>query len=625
MSKAIIFACFQNAMKFKYLHFFLFLLFMCQICQAQVKNSGNDSVKVYKKIEDYSKKSKFKNFIYRLLFKSQRSETRSQKSARREFFIKKSFDRNEGKIIRDIKIETLDPFGYSVDNYKDEPEKGFEKFGNRLHLKTKNWTIRNLLLFKKNEPLDSLVAKESERLIRRQRYVRSVIIKPIEIPGSVDSVDVSVRVLDSWSFIPTGEFSGTKGRLDLTERNFFGLGHEIENDFSRRFDDQKKAYTARYTINNIKNTYIKTTLIYDNDFNNNITRSARIERQFFSPLTRLAYGAYIENRFYVDSLPDNSNVFAKQDFNLRTQQYWFGHSFKIFKGRSEDFRSTNLVTTFGFKSTSYITSPSALYDPEHFFASEKLYLATIGLNTRKFQEDKYLFNFGIIEDVPYGQVYSITGGFQDKNNRRRTYFGGRFAYGTYFPIGYAGINVELGSFFDTGKSEETTLRVEANYFTNLMSIGSWRVRQFIKPVLIIGYNRANIIKDRVTINPQNGISGFDNPLINGTKKLFTAFQTQTYVPGNWHGFHFSPFFNMNVGVLGDESNKLFSDKVYSIFSLGVLINNDYLVFNSFQVSFSYYPSIPYQGTNLIKTNTFKNDDLALPDFQIGEPTIVPYK
>ncbi|MDN3676808.1 hypothetical protein QWY90_05720 [Flavobacterium paronense] len=612
-------------MKFQNLYFFFIIFFACQTSQAQEKNSGNDSVKVYKNIENYSKKTKFNKFVYRLLFKSQRSNTAGiQKNARKRFLIKKTFDRNEGKIIREIRIETLDPFGYAVDNYKDVPEKGFEKFGNRLHLKTKNWTIRNLLLFKKNEPLDSLIAKESERLIRRQRYVRSVIIKPIEIPNCKDSVDVSVRVLDSWTLIPTGAISGSRGNFDLIERNFFGLGHEIENDFTKRFDDKKSAYTARYTINNIKNTFIKTTFAYENDLNNNITRSARIERQFFSPLTRLAGGAYFENRFYVDSLPDATNVFENQNFKLQTQQYWIGHSFKIFGGKSEDFRTTNLVTTLGYKKVDYFNKPTLQYDPPQFFAPEKLYLATIGINTQKFSEDKYLFNFGVIEDVPYGQVYAITGGFQDKNNNKRAYFSGRFAYGNYFNFGYLSTNIELGSFFNKGYTEQTTLRIEANYFTNLLSIGSWRIRQFIKPTLVIGYHRESIIKDRVTISEENGISGFDNPLLNGTKKLFTTFQTQTYLPGNWHGFHFSPFFNMTLGLLGDETNKVFNDKLYSIFSLGALINNDYLVFNSFQISFSFYPSIPFQGTNVFKTNTFKNNDLSLPDFQIGEPTIVPY-
>jgi len=593
--------------------------------QSQVKkNSGNDSVRVYKKIEAYSKSNGFKKFIYRMLFKSKRSQTKSQKNSRKDFFVKKAFQRNEGKIIRQIRIETLDPFGYSDRNYKDQPDKGFEKFGNRLHLKTKNWTIRNLLLFKKNNALDSLKVQESERLIRRQRYIRSVIINPVEIPGSKDSIDISVRVLDTWSLIPSGTISGSRVRFDLTERNFLGLGHEIENNFAKRFDDGRRAYTAQYTINNIKDTYIKATFRYENDLNDNIVRSARIERRFFSPLTRLAYGAYFENRFYVDSLPDNIGVFANQRYKLETQDYWVGHSFKIFKGRSEDFRSTNLVTTFGFKQVSYKAAPLISYDPSQFFASEKLYLTTIGFNTQKFTQDKYLFNFGIIEDVPYGQVYSFTAGFQDKNNRRRTYFGGRFAYGTYFPIGYASINVELGSFFDAGNPQETTLRVEANYFTNLLSIGSWRVRQFIKPTFVLGNHRANIISDRVTIQEGNGISGFNNPLINGTRKVFTTFQTQTYVPGNWHGFHFSPFFNMTMGLLGDRSDKLFSNKLYSIFSAGVLINNDYLVFDNFQISVSFYPSIPFEGTNIFRTNTFKNDDLSLPDFQIGEPMIVPY-
>ncbi|MEK8180164.1 hypothetical protein WMW71_07400 [Flavobacterium buctense] len=615
-------------MSSKHFIYFLLLLFCCQNLSAQQKetNSGNDSVKVYKNIEKLSKKSKFNKFIYKLLFKSNRKAKASSSSVkRRRFLIKKAFDRSEGKIVRNINIETLDPFGYSIDNYKDVPEKGFEKFGNRLHLKSKVWTIRNLLLFKKNEPLDSLVVKESERLIRRQRYTRSVIIKPVEIPGSKDSVDISIRVLDSWSLIPTGSLSSTRGNFELTERNFLGLGHEFRNDFTKRFDTGQNAYLGQYSINNIKNTFINSVFTYENSINNNTTKSARIERQFFSPFTRLAGGVYFENRFYVDSLSLENSNYETQRFKLETQEYWLGHSFKIFKGRDEDYRTTNLVTTIGYKNVDYREMPSLVYDPERFFASEKLYLATIGLNTRKFAEDKYLFNFGIIEDIPYGQIYSITGGFQDKNDMRRSYFGARFAYGDYFSFGYLSINTEWGSFFNNGCTEETTFKIEGNYFTNLQYLGNWKIRQFIKPKLVIGNHRAPVSRDRLLLSDDNGIIGFNNPSINGTKKFSMALQTQTYAPGNWHGFHFSPFYNMTFGFLGDETDKVFDSKLYSKFSLGVLINNDYLVFNSFQISLSYYPSIPFEGDNVYKTNSFKNDDLALPDFQIGQPVIVPYK
>jgi hypothetical protein len=82
---------------------------------------------------------------------------------------------------------------------------------------------------------------------------------------------------------------------------------------------------------------------------------------------------------------------------------------------------------------------------------------------------------------------------------------------------------------------------------------------------------------------------------------------------------------MTFGLLGDETNTLFTSKLYSKFSLGVLINNDYLVFDNFQISISYYPSIPFEGSNIFRSNSLKNSDLSLPAFQIGQPIIVPYK
>ena len=52
----------------------------------------------------------------------------------------------EGKIIRNIKITTLDPFGYSDSDSTRQPKIFAQKAGNALHLKTKNIAIKNLLL-----------------------------------------------------------------------------------------------------------------------------------------------------------------------------------------------------------------------------------------------------------------------------------------------------------------------------------------------------------------------------------------------------------------------------------------------------------------------------------------------
>lgn len=602
----------------------LLFVFCCQNLTAQ-QTVAKDSAKVYKDIEKFSKKSKFGKFVHRLLFKSTRKSKPSKKASTQRYYLKKAFDKHEGKIIRNINIETLDPFGYSVDNTKDQPEKGIEKFGNALHAKSKNFTIRNILLFKKNEPLDSIIAKESERLIRRQRFVRSVIIKPLPIENNKDSVDISIRVLDSWSLIPTGSISGSRANFELSERNVFGLGHELSHDFTQRFSDKSNSQNSRYLIRNIKNSFTNVTLNYNESLEKNISKSIRVERLFFSPLTRLAGGIFLENRAFSDSLPNLSNEFETIRFKNETRDFWFGHAFKLFGGKNEDYRTTNLVTTIGYKKINYIKTPTLEIDPNRFFANEELYLASIGVNTRKFAEDKYLFNFGIIEDIPFGQVYSITGGFQNKNNQKRAYFGGRFAYGNYFDFGYLGINSEWGSFFEGRDTRETTFKIEANYFTNLIYFGDWKIRQFIKSSIVIGNNRVPILKDRVMLGDDDGIQGFNNPLISGIRKATITLQTQTYVPGSWHGFRFSPFYNMTLGMLGNETDKFLNKSLLSKFSIGVLINNDYLVFNSFQISFSFYPKIPFQGTNIFNTNSYKNNDLSLPDYEIGQPTIALFR
>ncbi|WP_439553949.1 hypothetical protein [Flavobacterium macrobrachii] len=602
----------------------LLFVFCCQNLTAQ-QTVAKDSAKVYKDIEKFSKKSKFGKFVHRLLFKSTRKSKPSKKASTQRYYLKKAFDKHEGKIIRNINIETLDPFGYSVDNTKDQPEKGIEKFGNALHAKSKNFTIRNILLFKKNEPLDSIIAKESERLIRRQRFVRSVIIKPLPIENNKDSVDISIRVLDSWSLIPTGSISGSRANFELSERNVFGLGHELSQDFTQRFSDKSNSQNSRYLIRNIKNSFTNVTLNYNESLEKNISKSIRVERLFFSPLTRLAGGIFLENRAFSDSLPNLSNEFETIRFKNETRDFWFGHAFKLFGGKNEDYRTTNLVTTIGYKKINYIKTPTLEIDPNRFFANEELYLASIGVNTRKFAEDKYLFNFGIIEDIPFGQVYSITGGFQNKNNQKRAYFGGRFAYGNYFDFGYLGINSEWGSFFEGRDTRETTFKIEANYFTNLIYFGDWKIRQFIKSSIVIGNNRVPILKDRVMLGDDDGIQGFNNPLISGIRKATITLQTQTYVPGSWHGFRFSPFYNMTLGMLGNETDKFLNKSLLSKFSIGVLINNDYLVFNSFQISFSFYPKIPFQGTNIFNTNSYKNNDLSLPDYEIGQPTIALFR
>ncbi len=358
-----------------------------------------DSTEIYTKIKNYSKKNKFTQTLHKLLFRTKRPK-------KKEIIIPTDSQNYEGKIIRNINIVTLDPFGYSITDTAAKPKNWGERTGNRLHLKTKKIAIYNLLLFKRNSVYDTYKVQESERLIRAQRYVTAVrITNELASPAS-DSVDVTIRVLDSWSTIPRFSISSSRVSVGFKEKDFFGSGQQLEYRFTNRFDDGANGNDITYTVPNIKNTYISTILHYNMDLDNNYTKSIDIERDFYSPLTKWAGGVFVGQNFRKDTLQAPDQSFAFQTFKNNFQDVWVGKATKVYEDDNEAI--TNLITSARFLNLDYTESPDSLYDPTHFYSDEKLLLMGVGLNRRKFIKDSYIFRNGQIEDVPIGRIYGVT-------------------------------------------------------------------------------------------------------------------------------------------------------------------------------------------------------------------------
>lgn len=600
--------------------FFIFLLCFAYpfSMQAQIKKE-NDSARMYKKIEKYSQRTKFGKFMHKLIFEPTAIKKSNPVRKPRNRF--KNF---EGKIIRKIKIVTLDPFGYSESDTTRKPRNWAEKKGNALHIKSSQLAIRNLILLKKNQPFDSLLVKESMRLIRTQRFINRVDISSQFANRQRDSVDITIRVLDSWSIIPNASISSSRFNFNVLERNFIGSGHEFENQFINRFNDNKSAVKLRYTVPNIKNTFIRTSLNYVKDLDDNYSKILNIERPFFSPFTKYAGGIYIDQQFRRDTLQKKDLSFEKINFKTSSQDFWFGKAIRIFKGNTENDRTTNLILTGRFYNLNFTERPSFAFDTIGFFSNEKMFFSGIGIASRQFVEDKYIFYNGITEDVPVGKIYGITGGYQYKNNRERLYLGVRASFGNYFKWGYLSTNFEYGTFFRDKKTNQSAFVFQANYFTNLISIGRWKVRQFLKPQLVLGANRVPIVGDQLSINENYGIKGFNSPLY-GSKKFIFTLQTQAYSPWNFAGFRLNPFFNYTTAILSNPNLPISKNKVYSKIGVGLLISNDFLVFSTFQLSFAYFPLIPNQGDNIFRTNSFNSEDFGLQDFNLAKPQTVLFK
>lgn len=604
---------------------FIFVFIFCLSSlgvQAQEIIQEKDSVSIYKDINDFSRRSKFSRFIYKLLFRESALKVENIIPVPTKKHENEVGEHQEGKIIRNITIETLDPFGFSVSNVQKKPKRKLENFGNAVHIKTKEITIRNIMLFKKYDKLDSKLLQESERLIRSQRYVREVDIVAIDIPNSVDSVDVTIRALDSWTLIPTGSLSSNESSVKITERNILGFGHLISGNIKNRFNTNESAVYGQYSINNIKNTYIKLDLDYANEYNNDSRRSININRPFYSVIAKNAGGFFFENRMQTEQFPVD-DLLNPQVISYDLQEYWYGRAFKINSKSNPNRYFNNLVLALTYNQKNFGRQPDAVLDPSLYFSKEKNWVGMIGFSKQKFYQDTFLFNFEIEEDIPYGENIALIIGHQEKNSTSRMYSGISVSYGKKFKMGYFSGVAEWGSFYNSGSTEQTTFKLGLNYFSPLLHVGSWRFRQFIKPTFICGNNRDTSFKDRLNLLESDGLPGF-NSRLNGVQKWSVSFQTQSYIPGSWYGFRFSPYFNATLGSIAGE-NALLSSKVYSKFSIGALINNDFLIFNSFQISFSYYPTIPFEGDNIMKINSFENNNLTLYDFQLSKPAYIRYE
>lgn len=598
----------------------LLVLFFSTCIYGQ--ENPTDSLQVYRDIETYAKRKKGIIYtLYRSVFRPVAKKLRPSKKKARGNLRDMSFDKYEGRVIRNITIDNTDPFGFVIGDTSVYPKSFVQNFGNRLHARTKKGTIRNKLLFKPNSYFDALLIKESERLLRQTSYIREAKITPIGV--GKDSVDIVVRTIDMWSIVARLSVTPKTFKIRLVERNLLGLGHGLDNTFYDNSARGTYAYEGIYSITNIKNSFINTNLYFTKNESYQTTVGINIERLFYSPVVKYAGGIS-----FFESVTSSTFIATDTSYTFDGVKYdqldvWGGKSWRLERGASEEKRTGNIVATARYLNINYRSRP--YFDPDtlRLLQNQQFYFFGLGITKRKYFKDEYLFKFGSPEEVPVGGVAAVITGYQNRENDFRYYVGGRIGYGKYFLPGYASLNIEYGTFLNKSKPEQGTISADLVYFTNLGMKGKWRFRQFFKSNLLWGIKR--FPTDIININDDNGLQGFNSDLVTGTKKLVFTTQTQVYTPYDLIGFRFAPVLYLACAFISDDGTNLFTQGgFYTSFGLGLLIKNELLVLNTFQISIAFYPVIPGLKNNVLKINPVKTYDFQFRDFDMEKPYLVGY-
>lgn len=142
----------------------------------------------------------------------------------------------EGVRIGVIEIQVDDVF--DLNNPKES--RGFYRAANRLHVETRESTIRPQLLFKSGDPFNRNVLVETARNLRARNYLADATVSVLRFNAESNTVDLLVRVHDNWTLNPGASYSHSGGYsrsgLQLDESNLLGLGKSISLDYSQNVD-----------------------------------------------------------------------------------------------------------------------------------------------------------------------------------------------------------------------------------------------------------------------------------------------------------------------------------------------------------------------------------------------------
>lgn len=526
-----------------------------------------------------------------------------------------------GKFIRNINIEVLDVFGGSVDHPKDSVRNWLEETGNSIHLETKEWIIKNMLIFTEGEKFIPFDVKESERIIRQSPYVYDVRIIPQKIKNNSDSVDIMVYVQDIWSINGSASYYPTDkdGSVSFSDLNFLGFGNEFRGGL--KFDHNLSHgwdWNASYTINNIERMFLSSTVYYASDLNRE-QYGFSIGRDFFSPIIEWAGGIgqnWVNTRYpeYLNS----SGIIETVRYNQ--QDYWLGYAFDFRKIDSTK-ENQNKFNIAG-RITRTVYSQKPVLDSVDLFQDNTFYLGRIGFSNRTYYEDQYVLGLGVTEDIPLVQMIALLFGFEEGSNSNRPYYGIETGYSLHNDsLGYLYGGFQIGAFQSKGEWLNRNSLLELLYFSNLNALGNWKWRHYIGTRYSYKFDPLRP-QDVLDINNERGLRGFSDNYLKGTKKLLLNYEADFFTPLKLVGFKLAIITFADFGMISSNDRSLFTSKFFQGYGFGFRIKNEHLIFPTFQFMFGFYPNISQADGVHYALFRQSTTYYRFNKFQFSSPTIV---
>lgn len=597
------------------------IIFLMDTVHERNKKEQKSGSKFYHAIKRGAYKRKLTKELYKLFFVApdKMSPTDTIKTERSET----AFVIYQGKIIRNIEVKVLEPFGSSLYDTTKVATSWIETTGNKLHHTSRRSHLKRLLHINSGDKVDAYQLADNERLIRQLDYIKDAYFKVIPVSGSGKFVDLQLWVKDQFSWganLNLGSDFSTE--FEFYSRNLYGIGHEFSNTFHyESSENQKFGYSGMYKIKNLKRLYINATFNYQNTYEKAVI-GVDFEKEFETYNTKRAGGFSLSKTMRADEIMDDDPILNEIPLDFNYGNIWYGRAYKL--NAKNLFARRRMFITGRISSRKFFERPETGPELNQFFHNNILYLSGLSISQIQYYKSNLIYNFGRTEDIPYGFLAQMNVGYEDREYSHRFYLGFDLQKASYIrkTKSYLFNRLAIGGFFNSKRFEQGTLIAQSNFFSRIRKIGALRFRNFGSLKYTLGIRR--FPEEFITINNKYGIRGFNSEQVSGTQKITLNLETVTFTPYMLGGFKFAFYSFADMGIIGSNNKNIFKEDYHYGLGVGIRLHNENLVFKTIQIRFAYYPKAP----NDFSSAGFRLSGEERPkfnDFKVSQPETISFE
>ncbi len=237
-------------------------------------------------------------------------------------------------VLGEIRISNGDIFDTS-----DADETGrFYRLVNALHIQTHDEVIRRQLLVQTGDPYSQEVIAETERLLRNNKYIQKVEIKPVRFEDG--EVDLEVLTKDTWTLSPDVSFThkggASTGGFELEEANLLGMGSDIRFGYKTKVE-RNQAYFG-YRDGQLGASRMQLDL-WAGRADDGSSYRLSLQQPFYAMNANHAGGVYLESFGQVDPLYQLGEVYDEVEHAARRAEVFYGWSDGLVDGRVSRFKA----------------------------------------------------------------------------------------------------------------------------------------------------------------------------------------------------------------------------------------------------------------------------------------------